>query len=136
MYSKPSTPLGIRNNNPLNIEARERWLGAAGDDGRFVIFETPEHGIRAAGRILRTYALRHGRKTVNTIIARWAPPEDDNDTEGYIDFVANRAGVRPDKELTGDEYPRVLEAMIQMENGQQPYSMDTIKTGFEWGFYG
>ena len=50
------TARGIRNNNPLNIEAGENWQGLKGTDGRFAIFETAEHGIRAAARILRTYA--------------------------------------------------------------------------------
>ena len=53
------TARGIRNNNPLNIEAGEN-CGAKGTDGRFVIFETAEHGIRAAARICEhTPEVRH-----------------------------------------------------------------------------
>ncbi|WP_231100871.1 virion protein [Pseudoalteromonas luteoviolacea] len=132
---KDAKPRGIRNNNPLNIETGEDWLGLTGSDGRFVIFETPEHGIRAAARILRTYSSKYGINTVNTIISRWAPPVE-NDTEGYIEFVADKANVNANEVLSPEEYPRVIAAMIHMENGQQPYNLETIKSGFEWGFYG
>ncbi|NSY32302.1 virion protein [Pseudoalteromonas sp. JC28] len=126
---------GIRNNNPLNIEAGENWVGLVGNDGRFAIFETAEHGIRAAARILRTYAHKYDIRNVSDIISRWAPPNE-NDTAGYIAFVSSRANVDSNKTLDDSEYPRVIEAMIQMENGEQPYSMDEIQRGFQWGFYG
>lgn len=129
------TARGIRNNNPLNIEAGENWQGLTGTDGRFAIFETAEHGIRAAARILRTYARRYGITSIDKIISRWAPPVE-NDTENYIDFVSDRAGIDKQKPLTGDEYVKVIEAMIIMENGQQPYTFEQIQKGFEWGFYG
>ncbi|MEK0158801.1 MULTISPECIES: virion protein [Pseudoalteromonas] len=126
---------GVRNNNPLNIEAGEDWVGLAGTDGRFAVFETAKHGLRAAGRILRTYANKYGIRSINTIVSRWAPPSE-NDTAGYIKFVSEKAGVEPSKPLSSDEYTRVIAAMIHMENGEQPYSLDEIREGFEWGFYG
>ncbi|MEI5638059.1 MULTISPECIES: virion protein [unclassified Pseudoalteromonas] len=129
------TARGIRNNNPLNIEAGENWVGLAGTDGRFAVFETAEHGIRAAARILRTYAKKYGITNVAGIISRWAPPVE-NDTANYIDFVSKRAGVDKQKALTDDEYPKVIEAMIVMENGEQPYTPEQIQQGFNWGFYG
>ncbi|WP_010605415.1 hypothetical protein [Pseudoalteromonas maricaloris] len=134
-FMKTGSPKGIRNNNPLNIEKGEDWIGMVGDDGRFVIFETVEHGLRAAGRILRTYAFRHGRTTINGIISRWAPPSE-NKTQNYINFVSKRAGIPSDRPLAQAEYPKVMEAMIMMENGEQPYSMETIQRGFDWGFNG
>lgn len=133
-------PKGIRNNNPLNIEARENWVGQVGDDGRFVIFETALHGFRAAGRIMRTKA-RRGVRTIESIISEWAPPlndhgEHENHTESYINFVADETGIPRDAVLADSAYPSVISAMVQMENGQNPYSMDEISQGFEWGFYG
>ncbi|MEQ3528725.1 virion protein [Pseudoalteromonas sp. XMcav11-Q] len=129
------TARGIRNNNPLNIEAGENWVGLAGTDGRFAIFETAEHGIRAAARILRTYAFKYGIANIEGIISRWAPPVE-NDTANYIAFVSNKVGVDSKKPLSPEEYPKVIEAMITMENGQQPYSAEQIQRGFKWGFYG
>lgn len=127
---------GLRNNNPLNIEENgTAWEGKAGDDGRFVIFETVEHGLRAAGRILRTYATKHQLTTIAGIISRWAPPVENN-TQNYINFVSQKTGIPADQALTRETYPKVVAAMIHMENGSQPFDLDKIRQGFEWGFYG
>ncbi|WP_417437556.1 virion protein [Idiomarina abyssalis] len=129
-------PRGIRNNNPLNIEENgTAWEGKAGDDGRFVVFSSPLYGIRAAARILRTYASKYQLNTISGIVARWAPPVE-NDTDNYINFVSSKAGVDANAPLNDETYPAVIAAMIQMENGDNPYSIDDIKQGFAWGFYG
>lgn len=138
--SSPLTPKGIRNKNPLNIEARENWVGQVGDDGRFVIFETALHGFRAAGRIMKTKAGR-GVRTIESIISEWAPPTNDegeheNHTQSYIDFVSGKTGIPADTVLSAGDYPALISAMVTMENGQNPYTYDEIKQGFEWGFYG
>ncbi|NWL16318.1 virion protein [Pseudoalteromonas sp. Scap03] len=132
--SSSGTPRGIRNHNPLNIEARESWVGQVGDDGRFIIFETPLHGFRAAGRIMRSKAKR-GVRTIESIINEWAP-DNENHTQNYINFVSDKAGYPADMVLNDAAYPAVLSAMVTMENGQNPYTMDEIKRGFEWGYYG
>lgn len=36
---------------------------------------------------LRTYVCKYGLRTVREIITRWAPPQDNNDTERYIKYV-------------------------------------------------
>lgn len=93
---------GLRNNNPGNIEfsKENNWVGQLGSDGRFVQFETPEHGIRALGKNLLSYA-RQGYVTPEQIITRWAPPGkiDKNDTEAYIKFVSEYIGVDRDVPL-------------------------------------
>ena len=132
--SSSNTPRGIRNNNPLNIEAREQWLGQVGDDGRFIIFETALHGFRAAGRIMKTKKGR-GVRTIESIINEWAP-SNENHTQNYINFVSEKTGFPADDILTDSSYPAVIAAMVQMENGQNPYTMSEIAQGFEWGFYG
>ena len=138
--SSSNTPRGIRNNNPLNIEARESWEGQTGDDGRFIIFESALYGFRAAGRIMRTKA-RRGVRSIQAIISEWAPPKNDagqveNHTENYINFVSSKTGIPASQQLSESDYPAVLAAMVQMENGQNPYTLGEIKQGFEWGFYG
>lgn len=121
-------PRGIRNNNPLNIEfnTRNQWEGQTGHDGRFIIFKTPYHGIRAAGRLLRTYRLQYGLVTPRGIINRWAPAADGNNVGAYLDHIAKRAGLFADLQLVNSDYPKLVETMIQHENGQQPYDMNLI----------
>lgn len=128
-------PKGIRNNNPLNIESNDTpWQGKIGDDGRFIIFDTAHHGIRAAARTMRTYRDRHHLDSVEEIINRWAPPSDNNPTEKYIAFVASKAGVHPQSTLSAADYPHVIGAMIHFENGYNPYDQKTIEQATVAGF--
>ncbi|HBA3815013.1 TPA: hypothetical protein J5U00_000162 [Escherichia coli] len=124
---------GIRNNNPGNLEYSKSnpWVGQNGDDGRFAKFETPEHGIRALGRNLMSYQ-RHGIDTVNEIINRWAPPTDNNDTSAYIKAVCEQLGVSADEPLDSsnpDTLKALCAAIIQYENGSQPYSDQQLTIG-------
>lgn len=126
---------GIRNNNPGNIEqGNAEWDGLSSDqsgDDRFATFDTPEHGIRAMARTLDTYQSTHGLNTIEDIIGRWAPAVE-NDTAGYAAFVAGEAGVDVDAEvdLTDEStLTAIVTAMIQMENGEQPYEEETIRRG-------
>lgn len=120
------TPRGIRNNNPGNIRfnALIKWQGQVGSDGAFVIFDRPENGIRAMGRILNSYAAR-GVDTVREVITTWAPPVENN-TTSYISAVARACGVG------ADQVPNrllLVKAIIRHENGQQPYSDFQLQTG-------
>lgn len=124
---------GIRNNNPGNLEYSKSnpWVGQTGDDGRFAKFETPEHGIRALGRNLMSYQ-RQGIDTVSEIINRWAPPTDNNDTTAYIKAVCDQLGVSADEPLDSsnpDTLKALCAAIIQHENGSQPYSDQQLTTG-------
>lgn len=124
---------GIRNNNPGNLEYSKTnpWVGQTGDDGRFAKFETPEHGIRALGRNLLSYQ-RQGIDTVSDIINRWAPPSDNNNTDAYIQAVCAQLGVTPDQQLDAsnpDTLKALCAAIIQHENGSQPYSDQQLATG-------
>jgi hypothetical protein len=134
-------PRGIRNHNPGNVDrTTTRWQGMAEDqsgDGRFVVFEAPEWGIRAIARVLRTYRDKHGLRTVSGIISRWAPPNE-NPTHVYIKFVCDRLGVGPDDEIDIDDVETLrtlIRAIIRKENGQGPlddgdwYSFDVIDEG-------
>lgn len=124
---------GIRNNNPGNLEYSKTnpWVGQTGDDGRFAKFETPEHGIRALGRNLLSYQ-RQGIDTVSDIINRWAPPQDNNNTDAYIKAVCAQLGVTPDQQLDAsnpDTLKALCAAIIHHENGSQPYSDQQLSTG-------
>lgn len=124
---------GLRNNNPGNIERTgSRWKGMAADqwrDGRFIVFESPEWGIRALGRVLVNYQRLHGLNTVEQIINRWAPTHENN-TRSYINAVAQALGVRPDQQIDVQQYLLPLtKAIIHHENGIQPYSDFLLNQG-------
>ncbi len=95
---------GIRNNNPLNIRrtAKDRWQGLSDlqSDRAFCQFVTMEWGWRAAFRLLtNTYYKQYGLQTIRTIVSRWAPSDDHNDTKGYIWNVCRLTGIAPDEPL-------------------------------------
>ena len=90
---------GLRNNNPLNIRhSKDKWQGIATTqtDKEFVQFQTMAYGYRAAWKTLQTYykRLRERKKhyTVENIIRRWAPPQE-NDTNSYIRTVLALSGI-------------------------------------------
>lgn len=127
---------GVRNNNPGNIRlSSNKWVGQTGDDGAFAKFATPEHGIRALGKNLLSYA-RQGFVTPEQIINRWAPPEDNNDTQAYIEYVSDYLGVAPNQplDLTNlDTLTHLSTAIMYKENGRNRvnYTDEQIATGIQ-----
>ncbi|MGG4733253.1 hypothetical protein [Leclercia adecarboxylata] len=124
---------GIRNNNPGNLEASWAftWQGQNGTDGRFATFASPEHGIRALGVNLLAYQ-RRGLDTISKIISRWAPPQDNNNTTAYIQNVSQALGVTPTTRLdvaSPDVLTALSKAIIHQENGNVPFSDETIASG-------
>ncbi len=126
------TSRGIRNNNPGNIRWGEEWQGlvptAQRTDKSFCQFTSPEYGLRAMVIILRNYQRKYGLNTVSGIIKRWAPPNENN-TQAYINSVAQATGVAPDQRIdTGDSHfmTKLLQAIIKQENGGQPYDTETF----------
>ena len=125
---------GIRNNNPGNIRysAGTEWIGQTGQDpAGFVVFDTPEHGIRAITKVLRTYYYTHGITTISGMIYRYAPPSE-NDTLAYVQDIA-RHGIATGVPMTSETFERVLpeliQAIINHENGSQPYTVAQINNG-------
>lgn len=80
---------GIRNNNPANIRRGCNWKGLTEKqtDREFCQFVTMTWGVRALLVTLRTYVVKHKLHTIQQIIERWAPPQDGNATNRYIEFV-------------------------------------------------
>ena len=138
------TPRGIRNNNPLNIRrtGKDQWKGlrkapsdspkggekAQGYDRSFCQFETMEWGWRAAFHLLtRNYYQKHGLNTIRGIVSRWAPPQDNNNTEAYIRNVSKRTGIGPEEPIgTPSEQPTrwllLGAAMAIQENGLMKFN--------------
>ena len=126
------TPRGIRNNNPGNIRhSASQWQGMAAQqtDPAFVQFVSPEYGIRALAKLLANYYTRDGLNTVRLLINKYAP-SNENNTEAYSQAVARALGVTPDTVISVPQHLNALvEAIIQHENGQQPYQLAQITTG-------
>ncbi|ECF1701249.1 hypothetical protein E1B77_09910 [Salmonella enterica subsp. enterica] len=132
----PADPRGIRNNNPGNLRASKNpWDGQTGDDGEYVTFATPEHGIRALGKNLLSYQ-RQGFVTPRQIISRWAPPTDGNDTEAYIANVTAALGVSADERLNLSNIKTLgtlTKAIMAQENGagKAAYTDQQISAGLQ-----
>ena len=142
---------GIRNNNPLNIRhSADRWEGARTEqtDKSFVQFVSMAYGYRAAWKVLESYWKTFYRQrhpfTVGHIIARWAPPNE-NDTDNYVRTVLNLSSLggkenlpRPFVGIAIDKLVRLLAAMTTMECGIPYKEVDTgaIWEGYELAFPG
>ncbi|WP_054913203.1 structural protein P5 [Pseudomonas sp. NBRC 111127] len=141
-----STPRGIRNRNPGNIDFNPRndWRGQLGlEEGvakpRFARFDEAENGIRALGKLLLNYRGKDGMPGVGKpgidtpieFISRWAPSTENN-TTAYAQAIAKRlgVGVRDSIDISN---PRVLRetvvGIIVHENGSNPYSDQVIDEG-------
>lgn len=131
-FGNPRLPLGIRNNNPGNIEWGSPWQGLvpAGKgrtSPRFAQFVDPVSGIRAIAVTLITYydkrKANDGSKidSVREVIERWAPANDKNDVKSYAAQVAKVLNVRPESEnLNLHDYKTLrglVEGIIRHENG-------------------
>jgi hypothetical protein len=135
MSLDPRRSRGWRNRNPGNIEHNpaNKWQGLDDppSDGRFCRFRSHAFGIRALAVLLITYQDRHGLRTIEGIIRRWAPATE-NDTLAYMAAVARRMGrgLRDTLDLHRHADLRPLvEAIIAHELGGQPYDDATLDEG-------
>lgn len=116
-----SSIIGLRLNNPLNVERGDPWAGLAPDqpDTRFAKFISMPYGIRAAAKTLQTYRSAYGIVSVRAIIDRWNPKKDGQPPE-YIPNVATALGVHMDASLDVRHRATaftLIRAMIRQEIG-------------------
>ena len=93
---------GLANCNPGNIrQSKVRYKGEVrpSRDPAFKQFESLAWGYRAIFVLLHTYRVRHRIATLRGMIARWAPPSE-NDTGAYLRTVVRRSGVDPTPKST------------------------------------
>ena len=143
---------GLRNNNPLNIRhSADRWQGARAEqtDPSFVQFESMAYGYRAGWKVLDTYCLNFRRErkpyTVRNIIARWAPPTENN-TEAYIRSVTLLSGLGGNESVPRprrykmfmelDKTARLIAAMACVECGipLAQVNMNEVWQGYDLAF--
>ena len=104
-------------NNPGNLEKGQGYAGETGKtyandrERPFVVFDSPEMGVRALAMDLQTKIKRHDGD-VNKIIEQYAP-DNENDTKKYQEFVKKQ--VAKDKVTTAD-LKSFVEAIIKKEN--------------------
>jgi hypothetical protein len=131
------TPRSVRNSNPGNLRKGEPWQGLMPADQMtpeqraetsFAVFKEPKWGFRALAILLRNYHTMYGLSTVRQIINRFAPTNE-NDTNSYINHVAEQIGVAPDDKI--DSSRRIIsfhlcKAIAKHETGSwEPYWTDT-----------
>lgn len=133
-------PRGMKNNNPLNIRrGKTKWVGEqdflrvmdnSGEmeqelkyyDRSFCQFAYLEQGFRAAFILLKKYIVRYDLNTIEEIISRWAPANENN-TKHYIDMVATRALIGRKDKL--DFYDKMQ--MVNVVN-----AMAIVECGIKW----
>lgn len=113
--------IGLRLNNPLNVESGDQWQGLADEQKhlRFATFKTMAYGIRAAAIILRNYQRLYNIRTVAAVINRWNPVSDGQPST-YIPNVANDLGVSATAPIDLQDARTMfalIRAMIKMEIG-------------------
>ena len=137
MNEKVKWPRGMRNNNPLNIRrnSKSKWVGEVDklsyskndtmvcdtvySDRVFCQFSELKYGWRAAFILLKRYINVLGCNTVETIIKRWAP-ENENNTKGYINRVAFDMNIGVDEPILFANrlaMYQLASAMCRVENG-------------------
>lgn len=131
---KKTTPRGIRNNNPLNIRIGNTWLGERPNptDYSFEEFVSIEYGYRAAFCILRRYIRRYGKNTITAIVSTWAPANENN-TQRYIDFVADKMQISPVDVIDYNDSERMtqLVAAMQLMECGVPADMAKVRKGYD-----
>ena len=128
------TSRGTRNNNPGNIRCSPtRYIGekTPSEDPEFKQFVSIEWGYRALFVLLDAYRRCHGIDTIEKIISRYAPPQE-NDTENYIRFVSDFSNIPADRQIDTrsekDMIP-IANAICRMENGEVA-KIETLKKGW------
>ena len=100
-------------NNPGNIEIGQGYAGETGDTyaDRFAVFDSPQMGVRALGRDIKTKINRFDGD-LQSIINQYAPPNE-NDTNNYFEYVKEQVG---SDTITESDLGAVVRAIITMEN--------------------
>lgn len=125
---------GVRNNNPLNIKYSKfnNWLGKIYNNKKdfdFEEFVDVIYGFRAGYKILITYRERYNAKTIEDIMYRFSPPNENN-TEDIITKMEYKMGVKRDSYICLSSYPALLQNMALIESGYL-YPISIIEKSLE-----
>jgi len=123
-------PRGLRINNPGNLVY---WPDTPIEDG-FAHFATPEAGLSAMIANLLAKQRKHQFDKLDQIIADkkwgWAPAAAGNKVGDYLIDLQQRTGIAHDQPIDLEDaatVEKLVPAIIQHEQGQQPFSQALIK---------
>lgn len=126
-------PRAVRNCNPGNLESGFEWLGLSKIrvDPPYCVFITPVHGFRALAIDLYTKWSRDDLETIEQIIAKYAP-SNENDTEAYVRNVSDMVGVARNVPLDLKNQPQLsslCRAIAVHEAGMWAFQTNDLEQG-------
>jgi len=129
--SSEETTRGLRNNNPGNIiHTPKKWVGEVDcPDLKFKCFESPLAGLKALIRNLDVYHLKYRLTTIERIISRWSP-KNENDTGRLIKDITrslDSMGYHMYDYSNADHVAALIRGIIISENGTSPFNQSYIK---------
>lgn len=120
--TKPWNSSTRGNNNPGNLRIPGSTTG-------FQSFATEEDGIRAIDRQLLRYQNKYGLSTIEQIIGRYAPPNE-NKTRDYIGNVSRWTGYDANQQLNladREVMAKLIASIVRMEgNASKRYDSGTV----------
>jgi len=134
--NKQTKTRGERNNNWGNIRfsPNAKFKGIIGvDKDGFSIFSSTELGNRALLKVLETYFDKRKLDTIEEIIKRYAPPNENN-TGAYISFVARKMGISPKQKIDLKNETtkfQLANAIVHKELGKDLLSFEKFKEAKE-----
>lgn len=132
-----SAPRGIRNNNPgnLNFANQSGATKEGGENGRFAVFESMEHGVAALYKQLQIY-FKKGVNTLSSIVKTYAPASDGNNVDAYVSALSKATGKGANEAIdAGDTstIARLMKGIVDHENGKGYISSSDIMGGIQLG---
>lgn len=137
LIGRSSTPRGIRNNNPGNLNyARQKGAEKeGGPNGRFAVFSDMTSGVSALYKQIQLYFQR-GTDTISEIVNKYAPASDNNNVMAYINSLVKATGKGAHESLASSDMSTIfnlLKGIINHENGKGYVSDDEIMRGIQVG---
>lgn len=124
---------GLRNKNPGNLRDADNKTGLQGNgNDTMAMFASDRDGLAAMSRQLMLDAER-GLNTIDGYIRKYAPSSENNTAE-YIKRVSKQTGYDPYENLdmhNPDVLAKLMNAMISVENGAQPFSYQEVWNGID-----
>lgn len=122
---------GFRNKNPGNLRDANNKIGLQGQGkDTMAVFASDRDGLAAMSRQLMLDAEK-GKNRIDDYIRKYAPANE-NKTQEYIDMVSKQTGYGAYESLDMHDpevLAKLMNAMIKVENGAQPFSYDQVMEG-------
>lgn len=106
--------------------------GYTGASGGFATFKTPEAGVAAQEKLLRSAYVGKGVNTIDKIVNKYAPQGPENSAASvanYKKYIAQRTGIDVNAPISAAQVPAVAAAMREFETGNRPGGRTPAATG-------